>query len=165
MDFKTEYKRLIEIVREKREKNNISTRNEDFASMLGYNRSYFSTLLGEKGKVTAEHIKILVFHFDWLKKYMSKQILNAIQNVGDSNTQLDEGNSSDLDALPTLNQQYLEKSIENLTQNELRTTAIIERLVTLLENKFGSAYDPSLPRKGEPGTETGNKKASSKKAG
>jgi hypothetical protein len=49
------------------------------------------------------------------------------------------------------NKQSLERSIENLTQNELRTTAIIERLVALLETER-RGYDPSLPVPGAEGT-------------
>lgn len=55
-----------------------------------------------------------------------------------------------------LDKSSLERSIENLTQNELRTTAIIERLVSLLEVKLTgqSIKGLELPTPGTPGTRT-----------
>jgi transcriptional regulator with XRE-family HTH domain len=50
-----------------------------------------------------------------------------------------------------LRKQSLEKSIENLTQNELRTTALIERLVALLEKQ---SLGMELPARGSLGHTT-----------
>jgi hypothetical protein len=55
----------------------------------------------------------------------------------------------------TLNRTSLEKSIENLTENELRTTAVIERLVSLLEFNLMGAK-PSQPVFADPGLNPGN---------
>ncbi|MFL5809223.1 MAG: helix-turn-helix domain-containing protein [Flavisolibacter sp.] len=49
-----------------------------------------------------------------------------------------------------LRKQSLEKSIENLTQNELRTTAIIERLVALLESQYFGKSEENKKAAGTP---------------
>lgn len=56
----------------------------------------------------------------------------------------------------------LEKSIENLTQNELRTTAIIERLVNLLEQQYQLPGPHNMDKNG---TEDLRQKKTSSKAG
>jgi transcriptional regulator with XRE-family HTH domain len=39
----------------------------------------------------------------------------------------------------------LQKSVYNLTENELRTTSIIERLVNIIERQLGSGPSPLIP--------------------
>lgn len=66
MDFKKEYKTLVGIVKKYRKDHNLPSRNEDIAAILGYHRSYFSTLLGKNGVVGKEHIKSLKLNFKML---------------------------------------------------------------------------------------------------
>lgn len=68
MDFKKEYKRLTEIVRNTRKSQGISYRNEDIAGVLGYSRTYFSGLLGKSAIVTEDHIKNIKLHFPFLSE-------------------------------------------------------------------------------------------------
>jgi len=63
MDLKKEYNSLVELIKSFRKKNNLPFRNEDIAGVLGYTRSYFSTLLGKGSEVKAEHIKQLHLNF------------------------------------------------------------------------------------------------------
>lgn len=49
-------------------------RNEDIAKTLGYSRSYFSTLLGDSGKIDQGHINTLKLHF---KNVLENQTLNV----------------------------------------------------------------------------------------
>lgn len=54
--------------------------------------------------------------------------------------------------------------IKNLTENQLRNTAIIERLVTLIEQQYGRVKGPELAPPGTPGTETMNPRKQRKSA-
>lgn len=63
MDFKEEYRNLLETVKNGRKKAGLPARNQDIAEILGYNRSYLSALIGEDGKVTADHLKDIRLHF------------------------------------------------------------------------------------------------------
>lgn len=49
---------------------------------------------------------------------------------------LNSDNSPQEKPLPVVERGYLERSIENLTENQLRNTAVIERLVTTLERRL-----------------------------
>lgn len=72
-----------------------------------------------------------------------------------------ETQSSDNISEEQLKKQSLEKSIQNLTENELRTTAIIERLVAILEKQYGMGV-PQLAPPGTEGTETNNPRKTKK---
>jgi hypothetical protein len=61
--LKKEYLRLVGIVKQHRLQENLPARYEDIAKELGYNRSYFSTLMGKRGVVTEDHIKLLKLTF------------------------------------------------------------------------------------------------------
>lgn len=63
MDFKKELKNLVLSVKENVKKGGGKITNEDIATRLGYNRSYFSTLMGPNGKVEKEHIDNFNAHF------------------------------------------------------------------------------------------------------
>lgn len=65
MNFKEQYINLLNSYKQKIKINGKKLRNEDIAKELGYNRSYLSTLIGEKGVVTQQHL-------DWLKLKMSE---------------------------------------------------------------------------------------------
>jgi|GEM_PF-6862907 len=87
MDYKKEYKRLLEIVKERRSQSSLPARNQDIAEILGYNRSYFSTMLGENGTVGPEHLKILILHNPWLKKHTNfdlGEVLDFPTSIEDS---------------------------------------------------------------------------------
>lgn len=53
----------------------------------------------------------------------------------------------------------LEKTLENLSEDKIRSTAIVERLVTMIEKQF-KTMGPELPPPGTPGTETLKRKKS-----
>lgn len=63
MDFKKDYKALVKTIKKSLAEAGKPSRNEDIAAILGYNRSYFSTLLSGNGVVTADHIKALKLNF------------------------------------------------------------------------------------------------------
>ncbi|MBO9151912.1 hypothetical protein ACFOTA_06825 [Chitinophaga sp. GCM10012297] len=56
MKLKKEYQELVNSVRKLYLNKGKRLKNEDFAARLGYNKSYFGTLVGTSGKVTADHI-------------------------------------------------------------------------------------------------------------
>lgn len=68
MNHKKEYKRLVEIVKSNRRRQDLPTRHEDIAKILGYDRSYFSSLMGKTGTVTTHHIKLLKLNFPFLQE-------------------------------------------------------------------------------------------------
>jgi hypothetical protein len=63
MNLKEEYQKLVKTVKDNAVKNGTKLRSEDIAKRLRYDRAYFSTLVGAKGKVTAEHIETFKLHF------------------------------------------------------------------------------------------------------
>jgi hypothetical protein len=64
---KQQYRQLVADLKEMAKTKGSRMTNEDIASFLGYDRSYFSSLLGERGKVTEQHIKELKLHFPTLE--------------------------------------------------------------------------------------------------
>lgn len=69
MNFKEEYKSLLEQIKLALKEQSLPSRNEDIAKALGYNRAYFSSLIGENGNITSNHLKILKLIFsDLLEK-------------------------------------------------------------------------------------------------
>jgi hypothetical protein len=80
--LKKEYIKLVAIVKKQRLQNGLPARYEDVAEMLGYNRSYFSTLMGERGVVTDDHIRLLKLTFPFLaekKTRDNREILLSIE--------------------------------------------------------------------------------------
>jgi hypothetical protein len=80
--LKKEYIKLVDIVKKQRLQNGLPARYEDIAEMLGYNRSYFSTLMGERGVVTDDHIRLLKLTFPFLaekKTRDNREILLSIE--------------------------------------------------------------------------------------
>jgi hypothetical protein len=63
MTLKEEYKKLVDRLKENAKKQDKKLSNEEIATSLGYERSYFSTLLGSRGNVTEDHLKTLKLHF------------------------------------------------------------------------------------------------------
>jgi hypothetical protein len=57
MNFKEEYKKLVDFIKYERHSLGLPNRNEDLARELGYTATYFSSLVGNSGKVTEQHIK------------------------------------------------------------------------------------------------------------
>lgn len=81
---KKEYIRLVGLVKDHRKQANLSTRNEDIAKELGLNRSYFQTLIGKRGVVTPEHIRLLKLTFPFLgekKQRDNREILLSIESM------------------------------------------------------------------------------------
>jgi hypothetical protein len=64
--LKKEYKKLVAAVKAERRKQGLPDRYEDIAKILGYDRSYFSTLMGKQGVVNEKHIKLLKLNFPFL---------------------------------------------------------------------------------------------------
>lgn len=64
MKHKEEYKKLVEIVKNRAKENGKKIRNEDIATKLGISRTYLSDLIGLPGKdVTPKHIEDFKAHF------------------------------------------------------------------------------------------------------
>lgn len=63
MEFKEEYKSVLATIKSKLKSAGKPSRNEDIAQVLGYNRSYFSYLIGSSGNITEEHLKYLKLNF------------------------------------------------------------------------------------------------------
>lgn len=63
MDFKKEYKKLLEIVKADLTANGLPARNEDIAATLDYSHGALRNLIGESGKVTQKHINALKSRF------------------------------------------------------------------------------------------------------
>lgn len=85
MELKETFKNLFETIKEVQKQRNLPFRNQDIAQILGYNRTYISNLLGEKGVVTNDHIKTLYLHFPFLKGYATDPNDNPdLFTLGDS---------------------------------------------------------------------------------
>lgn len=85
MDLKKEYKTLLATIKSKLKTEGSPSRNEDIAKVLGYNRAYFSTLLGDSGVITEDHIKNLKLHFRDLLENVTRGTL-ANEKEQDHNT-------------------------------------------------------------------------------
>jgi DNA-directed RNA polymerase specialized sigma subunit len=102
--------------------------------------------------------------YKWLKRGTTKIDLAEVKIIEDwISGQTSNVSHENTDNIVIIDKkQSLEKSIENLTENELRTTAVIERLVALLEQHYGKG--PTLAPPGTPGTETLNPRKNKKPA-
>jgi hypothetical protein len=69
------------------------------------------------------------------------------------------GNVEQEGDMDTESRRTLERTLENLSEDKIRSTVIIERLVTMLEKQF-KTMGPELPPPGTPGTETLKRKKS-----
>lgn len=81
---KKEYIRLVSIVKKYRKEASLPVRNEDIAKELGYDRSYFQTLIGSRGIVTDDHIRVLKLTFPFLaekKQRDNREILLNIESM------------------------------------------------------------------------------------
>jgi hypothetical protein len=84
MNHKKEYLKLVEAVKRHRLQENLPARYEDIAKELGYNRSYFSTLMGKRGVVTEDHIRQLKLTFPVIadnKRRDNREILLSIEKM------------------------------------------------------------------------------------
>lgn len=63
MDFKSEFKNLVKIVKDVAKLAGEPLRNEDIAKRLGVSRTYLSDLLGAHGEVTEKHIGLFKERF------------------------------------------------------------------------------------------------------
>jgi hypothetical protein len=121
MDYKKKYKELISQIKvvAKRE-NGKPMRNEDIAIRLGYERSYFSTLLGERGEVTDKHIRVLQNEFREELDVANNNILNNDEGTYKS---IAEGLREELKQ--TKEQlAALQKSLDTLLQRQLIIAAM-----------------------------------------
>lgn len=75
METKTEYKKLVEQVIAWKKSQGMDARKSAIGKELGYNVSYFSTLVGGSGEVTEDHIKMLKLQYPFLDHQ------NNLQNV------------------------------------------------------------------------------------
>lgn len=75
MNSKEEYKALLATIKSKLKTDGKPSRNEDIAKVLGYHRSYFSTLLGASGVITDEHLKYLKLNFRDLLENVTRETL------------------------------------------------------------------------------------------
>jgi hypothetical protein len=139
MNYKKEYKNLLETVKNSLSQAGKPHRNEDIAKDLGYNRSYFSQLLGEHGTVTAEHVRLLKLQYrEMLDKSKADKgdhktpptheitneiILQAILKLTDSSQKIVQSNS---EAVATT------KVVVDTNQTLAQSNA---KLVNMLEQK------------------------------
>jgi transcriptional regulator with XRE-family HTH domain len=123
---------------------------QELSTETGIPRSRIAKWEEGKGNPKADDFTTLDGFF---KKRLRELVPKPVK--GNQPAQLSEEaqNDNTLSSINTdENKVSLEKSIENLTQNELRTTAIIERLVALLEKK--NTEPMKLP---EPGSEASSR--------
>lgn len=106
---------------------------EQIAGRIGYNRSYIS----QAKKTDSEK----------LYKALEKEFRQELENI----TIQEQAPAYDA-------RTSLERTLENLSEDKLKSTAIIERLVSLLEKQLGENTGPFLVPPGTPGTIPINKK-------
>jgi hypothetical protein len=83
-NLKKEYLKLVEAVKQHRLQENLPARYEDIANELGYNRSYFSSLMGKRGVVTSDHIRQLKLTFPVIgdkQRRDNREILLSIEKM------------------------------------------------------------------------------------
>lgn len=130
MELKDQFKKLVEEIQVK---NNLT--GKALAERLGYDRAYFSSLLGSRAdQVTGEHIKALKLHFP------------ELENPTTTPADIEEVKESGRNEL-------LEKAIFNLSEAELINAKNMERLTKLLERKW-DMVGMELPDPGTEGTVT-----------
>lgn len=78
---KKEYIRLVALVKQHRMQANLPARDEDIATELGYNRSYFATLKGSRGTVTDEHVRLLKLTFPFLAQEKVRDNREILLNI------------------------------------------------------------------------------------
>lgn len=61
-----QYVELVKIIKKKRTLQELPARYEDIAKIMGYDRSYFSSLMGGRYPITQNHIKLLKLNFPFL---------------------------------------------------------------------------------------------------
>lgn len=128
-------------------KKNIETLLESLKSK-GYSRRTIEKTLGYSENYLDQQ----------LVKGGNKRLLNALKDL-DSRT-LEKAIPIVQEPISELIQsrRSLEKTLEHLSEDKIKSTAIIERLVTLLENNLAVKPDMSLfPTPGGKSTETGTK--------
>lgn len=150
--LKEQYRELVQQLKKQGKEKGTTITNEFIAEALDYERTYFSTLLGGRGKVTKKHIKDLLLHFPTLetpelsiveepempygKKLLEQSILNLTE---------DKLKNTDI--------------MEKLVDDKLRSTAIIENLVAIIKDR--GLFDPNLPDPNSKTTQTLTKKSNS----
>lgn len=78
MDFKNDLRALVDFVKNQTRDAGGRLTNEEIAKRLGYGRTYFSSLLGESGRVEQKHIENFKAHF--------KDELRGVANVKPGDT-------------------------------------------------------------------------------
>ena len=118
-----------------------------------FERSYFSTLLGGRGKVTKKHIKDLLLHFPTLDTKEALQLVEEKEVPYGSTSMLQQ-------SILNLTEDKLKNTdiMEKLVDDKLRSTAIIENLVAIIKER--GLIDPNLSMPSKT-TETLTKKANS----
>jgi hypothetical protein len=128
--LKQRYRELVKELKAYGKKKGTTITNEFIGEALGYERSYFSTLLGDRGKVTEKHIKDLLLHFPTL-------------NGKEKEPEIQQAKEHEQDTPPiwqiVLNLTYIGKrdsdSMNTMAATNQRNTDIIAALVsTLLPN-------------------------------
>ncbi len=136
MNLKEEYNQLIETIKRASKKEGVTLRNEDIAAVLGYNRSYFSTLMSYRGKVTPDHIKLLKLNYSsLLEKETSERIASTVTKA--LQHQESERTEKLISSLERENQHLRSQNETNLTDikeflrvNQGMIGALYEQLVT-----------------------------------
>lgn len=139
---------LPAILKKERESRNL--RRAPFARLIGVSSQLYGQY--EDGKKTPG--------VDFYKKWKAKIGSDLFETVVSNETPKQAMQEPKVDYEAKLS---LERSLENLTVDKLRSTAIIERLVTLLEIQMKSEEaGPHNQKPGKVGEELQHKKTSSK---
>jgi uncharacterized coiled-coil protein SlyX len=101
-NLKQQYRDLVIQLKEKGKQKGAKITNEFIADALSYDRSYFSSLLGERGNVTEKHIKDFMLHFPTKQEVKPDFQGQSLQNLSDSNKVLADANKTLAEANKTL---------------------------------------------------------------
>lgn len=80
MDFKTELKSLVKLVKNNAKKSGEPLKNEQIATKLGISRTHLSDLLGTYGEVTEKHIALFKEKFRQEMSEVTRQNIDKRRN-------------------------------------------------------------------------------------
>jgi hypothetical protein len=125
MNLKKEYNSLVESIKKEMKLRGESARNEDIANMLGYNRSYFSSLLGTGAKVTQNHI-------DVLKMYSKEMLANPTSTAGSKGAKA-----------PVVQVKKFSGDLDEIISRQQERLMLLEAAVEVFGEKFAEMHRDS----------------------
>jgi hypothetical protein len=165
LSLKTKYRELVTSLKEHAKSKGSRMTNEDIASFLGYDRSYFSSLVGERGKVTEQHIKDFMLHFPTLGSPQGEQaqtaapppvtvkgedVLSKYVRLLESNQKLEEKIAevhANLIAMPDNLKALTHLILKGQEAHSEKLAAEISQKLDSIERRLISAAKPSAPGK------------------